>query len=88
MNIWSINGRSTEGFSNARIHRDICTTNGFENAAGVGRGVLQRCIAMDCRDTQEFQRWVVSGNENRKRILLDAESYGLGINTRLDRVDG
>lgn len=65
-----MNSRSTEWFSAAWIHGDIWTANGFENAVCVGGGVLQRGIAMDGRDAQEFQGWMMSSDEYGKCILI------------------
>lgn len=69
MNVRSMNGRSTERLLTAWIDGDFWTANGFENAAGVGRGVLQRCIAVDGRDAQEVQMRMMSGNKNCKCVL-------------------
>lgn len=69
VNIWSMNGRSTERLFTAWVDGDFWAANGFENAAGVGRGVLQGCIAMNCRDAQEAQMWMMSGNKDCKCIL-------------------
>lgn len=70
MYIRGVDSRSTKWFSAAWVHGDIGTTDGFENAPCVGSGVLQRGIAMDGRDAQEFQGWMVSSDEYGKCILV------------------
>lgn len=72
MDIRSIDSRSTERLTASWIHRNIRTTNGLENASCVLGGVLQRRIAVDGRNPQEIQRWMMSGNQNRKCILPTA----------------
>lgn len=69
MDIRSIDSRSTERLGASRIHRNIRTANSLENTSCVLGGVLQRRIAMHCRNPQQVQRWMMRGNQNRKCIL-------------------
>lgn len=69
MDIRSIDSRSTERLVASRIHRNIRTTNGLQNSSSVLGGVFQRRIAVDRRNSQQIQRWVMRGNQNRKCIL-------------------
>lgn len=69
MDIRSVDSRPTERLITPWINIDIRTTDGLEDASCVVGGVLQRCVAVDCRDTQEVQGWVMSGNQDSKRIL-------------------
>lgn len=69
MNVWGMDSRSTERLLTAWIDRDFWTANGFENAAGVGGGILQRCIAMDGCNAQKVQIRVMSSNQDCKCVL-------------------
>lgn len=69
MDVRSIDSRSTERLITSWINWDIRTTNGLEDAPGVVGGVLQRCVAVDRRDTQEVQGWMMGGNQDSKCIL-------------------
>lgn len=64
-----INSWSTERFPASWVNGDIWSTDGFENAPGIGGGVLQRRIAVDGCDTQEIQGRIMSGNQDCKGIL-------------------
>ncbi len=71
MNIRGIYSRSTKRFPASWINWDLWSTDSFENAPGIGGGVLQRRIAVDGCDTQEFQGRMMSGNQNCKGILTE-----------------
>lgn len=83
MDVRSIDSRPTERLITSWINRDIRTTNGLEDASGVVGGVLQRCIAVDCRDAQEVQGWMMGGNQDSKCILRSSlGSHSLCISPR------
>lgn len=69
MNVGGMYSVTNDGLSCARVDSHVAPSNCLQNRSRVERRLLERSIAVDGSDTQEFDARIVGTEEEGIRIL-------------------